>query len=187
MGEQSRKIRKGNQDAIVNTTSIPLPSRVVALDPGRKNIVNGIIFDSESLNTLGEKKPKKFQTAKVTRAEWRSISGSNEQERLISGWRHEKNQATLLEQELLTPTAKTANTITYLLFVKHQLKNENIFFDFYMQKKFSKLRWRTFIQKQRAWSIVEKRVLGKKYKKERPLIIYGDCSRNNTFVVEYQL
>jgi hypothetical protein len=156
------------------TTEDILPSRVVALDPGRRNLFTGVVLNPAAVDTLASPSHEMvpFETFKMTRGEWYDICGNRKRHAKVKKWASESPGVSSYNEGV--PTAKVGDFLAYADHVRFVLRHINALISLYGARHYRRLRWKTYIRKQKAWKKLVDRITDGR--PQETLVIFGDAS-----------
>jgi hypothetical protein len=146
---------------------------VVAVDPGRNPIFTAVVHDQAALRTLRSPKPLnvKHEVIKWSRGRFYHEAGYTHRTRVTKLWMDKAphiqafNAADVL-------SAKTSSLERFKEHARHVLANLRTVMDFYSAQRFKRLRWKTYIRRQKAYEkLVKDLTAGDK----KTLIVWGDA------------
>ncbi|KAI8820522.1 uncharacterized protein EV422DRAFT_567950 [Fimicolochytrium jonesii] len=117
---------------------------VVGLDPGRIDIF-AVVDGDEKGRVKGCSKKDYYQRAAFDH-------GRKHREK----WH--KNHPAIKQINGSMPTAKTASVVSFCRHLHHALKHMLTLIDFYGQRRWKRLRWKSHIAKEKAWDVLVKRI-----------------------------
>ena len=125
----------------------PLPQRVVAIDPGKVNIVTGVVRGEGHLEAF-----------KMSTAEWRVLAGIYHRTSTTAKW-VSKNESVQMFNDSV-PSAKVSGLEPFLRYAAYVLVHLGDCLAFYSARRFRRLRFKTYITGQKAQAELVRRVTG---------------------------
>ena len=155
--------------------------RVIAVDPGRTNIIYGIEHLEHS------EKKEKFKKYKFTRKQFYQQSGADKAKKLTDAW-IKQDQMEPIFTELSLCSLKTTNQENWTKYLTTFLQYKDVLWKHKSQLKYGRLKFRSYLLRNRcmdrvlsSWTNVtkEKDAQGRKISC-KPIIAYGDGNFSST-------
>ena len=146
--------------------------RILGLDPGVSNPFTTIAYEGEELDKLQDQEYSGDivpVVASYGKREWRRDSGATYRSKMTDTWMR-KNKA-IAKFNATVHTGKTADLGEYVVHIKHVLANLIPVLEFFSAKRFKRLRFKTYIRRQKA---IEKIVARLRNGIKNTVIVYGD-------------
>ncbi len=124
--------------------------RLIGLDPGRGNLFVAAVRPSSEVNGV------KDEIIACSNREWREISGAKNAEKTVKTWMRSNEDIQQLATNL--PTACCITTESYKQHLEYFLQNRDRLHGFYGARRWKRLRWKTMIQRQRAYNEIHARL-----------------------------
>jgi hypothetical protein len=146
--------------------------RIVAVDPGRNPVFSAVVHDPHAMDSLQDHNPYNVKHEVI---QWSKRKFYHE-----AGYIHRGKQTKLWTSRAPAivafnahvGTAKTASLDVYKAYIQHALANMVTVMKFYSTQRFKRLRWKTYIKRQKAY---EKLVADLKGGEENTLVVWGDA------------
>lgn len=126
-------------------------SRVVAVDPGRNPIFTAVVHDQYAMDSLQSHNPYnvKHEVIKWSKRRFYQEAGYTHRNRLTKLWTSRAPLINTFNAEVLT--AKTSSLEFFKAHARHVLANMESLMAFYSAQRFKRLRWKTYISRQKAY------------------------------------
>jgi hypothetical protein len=146
--------------------------RVVAVDPGRNPVITAVVHDKDAMESLQSHNPDnvKHKVIKWSKKKFYHESGCTYRGTKTTLW-ISKNPVIVAFNASIS-TAKTSSLAAYKAHAANVLTSMVAVMDFYNSSRFKRLRWKTYIKRQKAY---EKLVADLKGGEEQTLIVWGDA------------
>jgi hypothetical protein len=146
--------------------------RVVAVDPGRNPILTAVVHNQNAMDSLQEHAPGnvKHEVQRWSKTQFYQEAGYTHRNRVTKLWMSKSAAVSAFNNEV--KTARTSQLDTLKAHIRHVLANLVMVMDFYSAKRFKRLRWKTYISRQKAY---EKIVAALRGKSKNPFIVWGDA------------
>jgi hypothetical protein len=151
-------------------------SRVVALDPGRRDLFVGVSRANTAANDeIWEPGDDNEEVIKCSNTHWQEISGTRYASKKGALWLSKNPDISNLLRNL--PTPRCSSTDAYKLYLTLFLANRDELLGFYRDVKWRRLRWKTRIKRQKAYE-----TLCRELSNNDPdaVIIYGNGAFSST-------
>jgi hypothetical protein len=149
-------------------------TRVVAVDPGRNPIFTAVVHNQAALRTLQHSKPTntKHEVIKWSRGRFYQEAGYTHRTRVTKLWMDKDPAIKAFNAEV--KSAKTSSLELFKEHASHVLAHLVTVMGFYSAQRFKRLRWKTYIRRQKAYEkLVKDLTAGGDPKKT--LIVWGDA------------
>lgn len=125
--------------------------RILGLDPGRKKLLTAVVHDNACLNSISKARNENVHNEVIAWSKGRFYEecGYTERNRIAKVW-SDKNRIVQNYNKNI-PTCKVADKESYKQYARFTLKFLNKVIEFYSQTKFKRLRWKTYIRRQKAY------------------------------------
>lgn len=153
--------------------NIGQPQRIVGLDPGRKALFTAAIHSQSAADSLTAQRShgSKYTTISWSSGKWREASGINYRLRKTNLWLNRKPAFRDALQD--TPSAKVASSASYVMHIQHRMQHEAAAVGHFGDMRHRQLRWRTFIKRQQAYTVICKDISAGS---ADTVVAYGDAS-----------
>jgi hypothetical protein len=147
--------------------------RVVAVDPGRNPILTAVVHNQAAMDSLQEHSPNNVKHEVLTwgKKQFYQEAGYTHRSKVTKLWSNKATVIATFNQEV--QTAKTSHLDVLRSHTRHVLANLRTVMAFYNTQRFKRLRWKTYISKQKAY---EKLVAALKGDSKNPLIVWGNAN-----------
>lgn len=147
-------------------------TRVVAVDPGRNPIFTAVVHDDAAMESLQSHNPEnvKHEVIKWSKRRFYQEAGYTHRNRVTKLWTGKAPLINSFNAEVLS--AKTSSLELFKAYTKHVLANLEVVMSFYNAQRFKRLRWKTYISRQKAYeTLVSDLTAGD----PDTLIVWGDA------------
>ena len=152
------------------------PSRVVALDPGRRDLYVGVFREHTNGNDqIWEAGDPDEHVIRCSNARWQEISGTKYASLKGATWLKGNASVSTLLRNL--PTPRCCSSAAYSLHLTLFLANRDELLGYYREMKWRRLRWKTRIKRQKAYDTVCREIGNDELD---AVIIYGNGSFSST-------
>ncbi|KAL3151554.1 hypothetical protein ABBQ38_012549 [Trebouxia sp. C0009 RCD-2024] len=157
----------------LSDSTIGQAPRILGLDPGRKALFTAAIHSQSAADSLTAQRShsSKYTTMSWSIGKWRQASGINYRLHKTSLWLNRKPALKAALQA--TPSAKVACSDLFMEHIKHRMEHEAAAASHFGDKRHKKLRWRTFIKRQQAYSSICKDISAGS---ADTVVAYGDAA-----------
>ena len=148
------------------------PQRIVGLDPGRKALFTAVVHSQQAADSLQGERPcqHRYDSLSWSCSRWQEAAGIKYRLHKTDLWisrRPDLNAALLA-----TPTAKVASSAQFLHHIRHRMQHTAAAQTHFGDRRHRQLRWRSFIQRQQAYSAICKEISGGS---SDTVVAYGDA------------
>lgn len=134
----------------VNVPLIIGPARVVALDPGRRDLYAGVSRQNTTADDgIYEAGDEDEQVIGCSNVRWQEISGTRYASKKGALWLAANGEIATLVRDM--PTPRCSSTAAYSNHLALFLANRDELLGFYREMKWRRLRWKTRIKRQKAY------------------------------------
>jgi hypothetical protein len=146
--------------------------RVVALDPGRRELYVGVSrAHTHGNDQIWEEGDEEEDVIRCSNARWQEISGSRYASKKGTTWLKGNANINVLVRNM--PTPRCCSTEAYSLHLALFLANRDQLLGFYREMKWRRLRWKTRIKRQKAYDTLCSEISNGD---SNAVIIYGNGS-----------
>ena len=159
-----------------------LPERVIAIDPGVKAPVTGVVYDPKAVASLSEPHGTNhhFETVRWTSGKYYEECGFTARTKQMKKWSDAAPVIDVFNKTVAS--GKTASLETYSTRVRQALETLPDLLEFYVDKRrVRRLRWHTYMKTQQATEKMIAAITTTKTHadQKRVLVAYGDASMHN--------
>jgi hypothetical protein len=147
-------------------------NRVVASDPGRNPIFTAVVHNEAAMETLRTDSPNnvKHEVIQWSKRKFYHEAGYIHRGKVTKLWTGKAPLIEAFNRDM--PSTKTSTLEAYKVHIRHVLTNMDEVMSFYNAQRFKRLRWKTYINRQKAY---EKLVADLTAGDRSTLIVWGDA------------
>jgi hypothetical protein len=146
------------QKTQVARNSFQEAQRVVAVDPGRNPIIAGVVYSHEAMSSIQHIENTHHATLKWGRRQHAQETGNTRRLRWTKRLSVRNADVTAFNNGV--PTTKTSSLALYKNHARHVLEFMQPVMEFYHTKCFKRLKWKSYIETQKAYEKVVKILQG---------------------------